>query len=106
METITWNEFKKLSSEELVGGPCLNITVYGKPVFKLVINPQQGMIDKIDALCSLIDAGRGNPKLLDEAPALTAGPGTQPCEKCEGLNFPNLDCPECHGKRVIEPAVA
>ena len=49
METITWNEFKKLSSEELVVGPCLNITVYGKPVFKLVINPQQGMIDKIDA---------------------------------------------------------
>ena len=68
MEAISWNDFKKLSSEQLLQGPCLTITVYGKPAFRLVINPQQGMTDKIDGLCSLIDAGRGNPKLLNEVP--------------------------------------
>jgi hypothetical protein len=106
MESISWNDFKKLSSEQLLDGPCLNITVYGKSTFRLVISPQQAMADKIDALCSQIDSGRGNPTLLAEAPALTTRPSTQPCWKCEGENLSNLDCPECHGKRVVETAGA
>lgn len=63
MRDITWTNLKRESLEDLKEGQCLRVTGDGVPTFYVVVNPQGMMRDRVEALCGLIDAGRGLPRL-------------------------------------------
>ena len=103
MQTITMEEFKKLTSTDLADGPCLSVTVYGQLAFIVVIKPAQGMRDNIIGLCGHLDASRGNPQLYEREPVEEKQPPTLVCARCADNNLPNAECPDCHGSGVVEP---
>jgi hypothetical protein len=59
MKEIAFTEFKKKSVSEIKEGECLKVTGDGSPVFYVVVNPQQLMKDRVEGICSMIDASRG-----------------------------------------------
>ena len=64
MQTVSWNAFKQMAKaastvEEILGGPCLQVTLSGVPQFYVVVKPEQGMIARVEGMCSQIDASRG-----------------------------------------------
>ena len=58
METISWSDLKKLKLESVKAGQCLKVTGDGEVAFYAVINPQQAMRDRVESICSQIDASR------------------------------------------------
>lgn len=56
---INWTELKTSKVHEIEKGPCLKISADGQVVGYLVIKPEGEMANKIESLCSLIDASKG-----------------------------------------------
>jgi hypothetical protein len=59
LKTISLSEFKKLTSDQIKEGPCLEITSNCEHLAFLVVGSQEGMRDRISGISSQIDAGRG-----------------------------------------------
>lgn len=66
METISLDDFKNLKPAAILRGPCLNVS-NGKGIFlfTVIVHPEGGMKERVEAFCSQIDASRGNPSLLE-----------------------------------------
>ena len=59
MKNISFTDFKKMPVKDIKEGQCLKVTGDGEMVFYVVIKPESVMRDRIEALCSMIDASRG-----------------------------------------------
>ena len=56
---MTWTEFKAKKLGDIKKGECLKIIGDGQVGFYAVIDPQGGMIARIEGICSQIDASKG-----------------------------------------------
>jgi hypothetical protein len=68
MKTISFSEFKRLSTRDIEGSECLKVTTDGTLVFYAVVKPQGEMRNRIEAICSQIDAGMGTVPEVDSTP--------------------------------------
>lgn len=59
MKAITWAQLKIKPVGDLVKGECYKITTVGPQSLYLIVNPQQVMRDRVEAICRQIDASRG-----------------------------------------------
>ena len=59
MREVTWTDLKKMLLEDVVKGQCLRVTGNMEMAFYVVIKPQEAMRQRVEAICSQIDAGKG-----------------------------------------------
>ena len=59
MKVKTWTDFKKEVLGDIKKGPCIKVIGDGEMVFYAVIHPEEEMMNRIEGLCSQIDASRG-----------------------------------------------
>ena len=62
MKTISWTDLKKKLLVEIKEGSCLKVTGDGETAFYVIVRPEGLMMNKIEGLCSQIDASRGKDK--------------------------------------------
>ena len=59
MKEISWSEFRLMKLADLKAGECLKVTGDGLPAFYAIINPQGGMVARVEGIASQIDTSRG-----------------------------------------------
>ena len=59
MKELGWSIVKQMNAVDLERGECIKVTKDGTMVFYIVIKPESVMRDRIEALCSMIDASKG-----------------------------------------------
>tara|TARA_Y100000310_G_C20569590_1_gene757304 strand:+ start:416 stop:610 length:195 start_codon:yes stop_codon:yes gene_type:complete len=64
MKTVAWSELARGGMDAVKSGECLRVTGDGLLLGYFVVQPDGGMRQKIEALCSQIDAGKGVPAPL------------------------------------------
>lgn len=59
MEEVTWKKFSGMRQRDIAVARCLKVVDgEGKMLMYAVVRPEQAMMHQIEALCSLINAGR------------------------------------------------
>lgn len=59
MKQESWTRFKQKTVDEIMEGPCLEITKDGEPKFQVIVGAEAEMRVTIQSHASMIDAARG-----------------------------------------------
>ena len=59
MKEVSWSEFKLMKLADLKAGQCLKVTGDGVTAFYAIINPQGGMVARVEGIAGMIDSSKG-----------------------------------------------
>jgi len=59
MKEVSWSELRKLTMADLKASACLRVTGDGVTVFYIIVQPQGGMVARVESIASMIDASKG-----------------------------------------------
>lgn len=64
MKVESWETVQNLNLSSALDSECIKVEGLGYNTVYLVVNPQQIMRDRVEALCGLIDTSRGYSKIV------------------------------------------